>query len=177
MSSISLFAGLVAIFTAWYFSSFPRNYFLARQTGLPIFLCPVNPANPFWLVFSTALQPTFAHYLPHSVYGDRIKVAIYGWQSRCRYTVHARLGPVFVLVTPGRNEVWIADPEMAHEVLTRRKDFLQLELSSRMLFLSSLPANVDQRHKLILQAGIMSLYGPNLLSVHFLLLHRSFSKM
>lgn len=79
------------------------------------------------------LEPVFAKYLPHLIY-DRIKVAIYGWEFRCRYTVNAELGPVFVLVTPARNEVWIADPEMADAVLMRRKDFLQLEMSSRRFF-------------------------------------------
>ena len=126
---------LFILLTIWYFSSIPRNYRLARATGLPILLCPVNPSNPFWLVLSTIFEPTLSRYLPTFVY-HRIKVAIFGWEFRCRYTVNQEMGAVFVLVTPAKNEVWIADPEMAQAVLMRRNDFLQLELASRR-FLSN----------------------------------------
>ena len=118
------------ILTLWYFSSFPTNYRQARKTGLPIFISPVNPANPFWLVFAATFQPQLERYLPSCIY-NRIRTAIFGWEFRCRYTVNAKLGPVFVLVTPARNEVWVADPRMASEVLARRKDFLQLDMASR----------------------------------------------
>ena len=131
METVSLLAALLTLFTGWYFSSVPRNYQLARKTGLPILVCPVNPANPLWLVLSSTFQPALARYLPSVIY-DRIDVAIYGWEFRCRYTVNAKLGPAFILVTPARNEVWIADPEMAYAVLMRRNDFKQLEIASRV---------------------------------------------
>lgn len=114
----------------WYFSSLPRNYRLARATGLPIVVSPINPANPFWLVFSSMFEPTLFRCLPQLVY-DRIKVTIFGWEYRCRHAVNDKVGPVFVLVTPSSNEVWIADPDMAASVLLRRNDFLQLEFASR----------------------------------------------
>ena len=123
--------GFFWLFTIWYFSSLPKNYFLARKTGLPIIVCPVNPVNIFWLVVSVVLEPAFARYLPSFIY-DQLKVGIYGWEFRFRYTVNAKLGPAFVLVTPARNEVWIADPEMAYTVLMRRNDFPQLEISTSM---------------------------------------------
>ena len=149
----------------WYLSSFPRNYYLARKTGLPIFLCPVNPANPYWLALSAILEPVLAKYLPSVVY-DRIKVAIFGWEFRCRYTVHAKLGPVFVLVTPARNEIWIADPEMAQAILSRWRDFSQLEMSSRMFFIrvTRAPSLAEPT------SGIMSLFGQNITSVSVLIL-------
>lgn len=128
MFVISTFLCLLLV---WYFSSLPRYYRLARATGLPIFISPVNPANPFWLVFSSTFEPTLSRYLPQLIY-DRIKVSIFGWEYRCRYAVNDNLGPVFVLVTPSSNEIWIADPDMATSVLLRKNDFLQLELASRM---------------------------------------------
>lgn len=60
-------------------------------------------------------EPVLNKYLPPVVY-DRINVAILGWETRCRYTFYAKLGLVFVLVTPALNEVWIADSEMTHAV-------------------------------------------------------------
>ena len=74
-SIVPIFAVILTIF--WYFSSFPANYYHALKTGLPIFLCPVNPANPVWLVFAATFQPLLAKYLPSAVY-NRIKTAIFG---------------------------------------------------------------------------------------------------
>ncbi|KAI4170343.1 MAG: hypothetical protein LQ346_008873, partial [Caloplaca aetnensis] len=39
--------------------------------------------------------------------------------------MHDELGPIFTLVTPAGNEVTVADPEAAHAVLARRKDFIK----------------------------------------------------
>ena len=127
---MSTILAIFCLMTAWYFSSLPFNYRLARATNLPIFISPINPANPFWLVFSSIFEPTLSRYLPKIVY-DRIKVTVFGWEYRCRYTLNEKLGPVFVLVTPASNEIWIADPDMAANVLLRRNDFLQLEFASR----------------------------------------------
>lgn len=132
---MSVLCTLVCLVLLWYFSSFPRNYRLARATGLPLLVSPINPANPFWLVFSAMFEPILHRFLPRIVY-DKLKVTIFGWEYRCRYTVNHALGPVFVLVTPSSNEVWVADPDMATNILLRRNDFLQLEFASRMYILS-----------------------------------------
>ncbi|KAL8906169.1 MAG: hypothetical protein Q9207_002202 [Kuettlingeria erythrocarpa] len=141
--------------------------------GLPLLLCPVNPANPIWLIFAATFQPLLAQLLPSCVY-NRLKVAIYGWEFRCRYTINAKLGPAFVLVTPSSNEVWIADPDMANEVLGRRQDFVQLEMASRWFPLRLQPsyrAPLLQRPLLAMDTenpvgstGIMAMFGPNISS-------------
>ncbi|MCJ1312350.1 hypothetical protein MMC25_006024 [Agyrium rufum] len=48
-----------------------------------------------------------------------------GWQFKDNGAIHRELGDCFVLVTPGMNEVIVADPMTAHSILTRRKDFLK----------------------------------------------------
>ncbi|KAL8895007.1 MAG: hypothetical protein Q9207_008336, partial [Kuettlingeria erythrocarpa] len=48
-----------------------------------------------------------------------------GWAFEDKYRIHDELGPIFTLVTPAGNEVTIADPEAAHAVLARRKDFIK----------------------------------------------------
>jgi hypothetical protein len=115
----------------WYFSNYPRNVISARKTGLPILFSPVSPSNPLWLIFSSTFERQLAKYLPWFIY-KTICMTIYGWQFRYRHSLNRLLpGPVFVLVTPGQNELWIADPDMVTEVLTRSDDFVQIELSSR----------------------------------------------
>ena len=48
-----------------------------------------------------------------------------GWSFQDKHALHDELGPVFLIVTPGGNEITVADPETAHTVLTRRKEFIK----------------------------------------------------
>ena len=89
-------------------------------------------------------------------------MTIYGWQFRYRRSLNRLLpGSVFVLVTPGQNELWIADTDMVTEVLTRSDDFIQIELSSQK-FTWYQDSCRNRTHHV---AGIMALFGPNMLSV------------
>lgn len=97
------------------------------------------------MIFSVAFRPILARFLPGFIYRQIIP-AIYGWEFLSRYEIFARLGSSFILVTPGKNEFWVADPETAHSILARRNDFLQSDVGSR----------------------IMGLFGPNVITVRFL---------
>ncbi|KAL8671751.1 MAG: hypothetical protein Q9168_003746 [Polycauliona sp. 1 TL-2023] len=48
-----------------------------------------------------------------------------GWAFQDKHKLHDKLGPIFIVVTPAANEVTIADPEAAHTVLARRKDYIK----------------------------------------------------
>ncbi|KAL8711211.1 MAG: hypothetical protein Q9220_004356 [cf. Caloplaca sp. 1 TL-2023] len=48
-----------------------------------------------------------------------------GWAFQDKYHLHDERGSIFTLVTPAGNEVTIADPEAAHAVLARRKDYIK----------------------------------------------------
>jgi len=139
MSSLSTLIALLLLFPLWYLSSLPHNYILARRTGLPIVLSPVNPANPLWLVFAATYQPLLARYLPGCVY-RRLRLAVFGWEFREREGVGGGLGNGesgngewgrgFVLVTSGGNEVWVVEPGMAIRVLGEWRGFGQMGMSS-----------------------------------------------
>ena len=130
---MSLFAMLllciVLPYTVWYCQSLYKNYCEARRSGFPLLVCPANTGNVLWIVFAVASRPLLSRCLPSPAY-NRIKAAIYGWEFLYRYEMFAWLGPSFILVTPGKNEFWTADPEMASAILTRRNDFLQSEIGS-----------------------------------------------
>ena len=48
-----------------------------------------------------------------------------GWTFQDKYAVHNEFGNAFTLVTPSRNEIILADPEAAHGVLSRRKEYIK----------------------------------------------------
>ena len=71
-----------------------------------------------------------------------------------------RLGSTFLLVTPGKNELWVADAEIAQIVLQRRKDFVQLDISKRMSY------SCVWTSQLMALTGILGLFGPNIITVN-----------
>jgi hypothetical protein len=56
-----------------------------------------------------------------------------GWEFADKNRFHERVGPAFILVTAGMNQLWCADPAMATVILARRKDFVQLPLASKIM--------------------------------------------
>ncbi|KAL9609797.1 MAG: hypothetical protein Q9167_005451 [Letrouitia subvulpina] len=48
-----------------------------------------------------------------------------GWPFKDKYALHKELGGNFIIVTPGGSELVIADPEDAHTVLSRRKEYIK----------------------------------------------------
>ena len=122
----------VVAYSVWYFQSLFVNYRAARRSRFPIFVSPVNHNNLIWIVVSVTLRPVLARCLPSFLY-DRIIPTIYGWEFHYRNQVFDRLGLSFMLVTPGGNELWVADPEIAHVILTRPNAFIQLDIPRRKL--------------------------------------------
>ena len=116
----------------WYCQSFVNNYGKAKGSGFPLYVCPLDPQSILWIVFSVPLRPIFAKCFPSFVF-DRIKYTIYGWEFLYRYEPFQKLGPNFLITTPGENELWIADPEVAHAVLARRQDFTMQEMAKQIM--------------------------------------------
>ncbi|KAH8900363.1 cytochrome P450, partial [Thozetella sp. PMI_491] len=113
---------LPALFvTQWLLALF-KNYRIAKKSGLPILVTPFNPGSFVFLVASRFLRPLLEKVLPF----DGIKASFPAWSYTGRKdSLFQRYANIFVLVTPGRNQVWCADPAINQIVLTRRKDFLQ----------------------------------------------------
>ena len=115
---------LLALST-WTLFSLRKNLQSARQTGLPILLSPVTPLNPFWILTCRIFPQILSlKHLPFGL-GTWTRCAYMGWAFDDKHALHAELGEVFTLVTPGGNEVVIADPETARAVFLRRKEFIK----------------------------------------------------
>ncbi len=73
-------------------------------------------------------------YLKKIFRNDGFEVSVFGWQIRNRHdSLHQRHGNAFMLVTPGDNELWCADPAMSQVILSRRKDFVQSPMVSKIV--------------------------------------------
>ena len=59
----------------WYVYKLPYYYYVARQTKLPIYFCPLSPANLFWVISLAHYQPWLARYLPRFIY-KRLRACI-----------------------------------------------------------------------------------------------------
>ena len=57
----------------------------------------------------------------------------YGFEFHEKNAAHARIGKSFVLVTSGQNELNVADPDLAVEILRRPKDFRQTLIGSAVM--------------------------------------------
>ena len=135
-------SSLVFAYVGWTIVRLSNNYHEAKKIGLPILICPVNPAGPLWLFSKDLLKPIFTK-LPFGL-GTWAGRAEVGWTFLEKFSVHAKYGEAFVIVSPGENEVVLADPAATEDVLRRRNDFIK---------------NPDMY-------GMLNIYGPNLDTVN-----------
>ena len=116
---------IIFVSASWTLTSIILNYNAARKIGFPIVISPVTPLNPFWIL-TTKIFPSvlLLRYLPFRL-GTWAKCTHMGWPFQDKYALHADIGPVFTLVTPGGNEITVADPCTAHTIFTKRKEFIK----------------------------------------------------
>ena len=107
----------------WSVFRFTNNYIQAKKIGLPILICPINPMNPIWLLTKDLIKPTISS-LPFGLgqWADRAEV---GWTYYPKFAVHAKYGEAFTIVSPGTNEIIIAEPTATDDILRRRNDFIK----------------------------------------------------
>ena len=127
----------------WNIISLLRNYLSVRSSQIPAYICPSNPTSIPWIISAVPLKPLLRAILPDIIF-DRIRPTFYGWEFSSKWELHKKFGEIFFISTPGINDLWIADPEAANDILKRTKEFLPL-------------AGTE------LVAG---LFGPNLITSH-----------
>lgn len=130
----------LSLSTAWLLSnifSLFNNYRQALTSNLPIIIGLGNPDNYFWIVLSVPLRRTIEKLTSHAFYDKFFKTTIYGWEFRDKNAshekMHDRYGPMFLLVSAGETELWVADPTAAQSILTRRKDFVQSKMGTKIM--------------------------------------------
>lgn len=123
-----LFSALFIAREALYLFLYYRE---ARKSGFPVLINPLNPSNPVYIVLAAALRPVFKRWMPTWLW-DPVKTSIYGWEfTEKADDLHQKFGTVVLVASPARIDVSIADPVMVSEILSRRPDFIQLNISNR----------------------------------------------
>lgn len=79
--------------------------------------------NPLWVI-SQKLFLSLIKNLPFGL-GSFSRYNVRGWVYYDKYKMHAELGDAWLNVTPGENMLYIADPDAAIDVFSRRKDFVK----------------------------------------------------
>ncbi|KAJ4005759.1 hypothetical protein NW752_011087 [Fusarium irregulare] len=130
-----LLLGAIVAFSIWITSQLRtliRNYRVACATGLPIVICPYDPDSFAFAVVSEPLRPILKAVLPATMI-TTFEVTCWGWEFHDKGAAHERLGQAFMVVTTGHNRLVCADPDMAHSILARRKDFLHPDISLKTM--------------------------------------------
>lgn len=97
--------GLVAVITIYRLVRLVANYISARRLGLPIIIVPATWQDTVWVL----IAPLF-RFLSDVPFFSWYKYSYLGYNMHVRYDAHARLGSqAFVIVSPGRTEIVVAD--------------------------------------------------------------------
>ena len=97
------------------------NYAKAAKLGLPIVIAPITPDNPLWIAIQTSFGAVL-RYFPFAATSFTRHCRL-GWEFHDRYKTHVRLGDAWILVTPVRNWLYVADTEAITDIFNRGRDF------------------------------------------------------
>ncbi|KAF4626589.1 hypothetical protein G7Y89_g11573 [Cudoniella acicularis] len=97
------------------------NYSKVVNLGLPIVIAPITPDNPLWIAVQTAFGSILRHF-PFSATSFTRHCRL-GWEFHDRFQTHLRLGDAWILVTPVRNWLYVANAEAITDIFSRGRDF------------------------------------------------------
>jgi hypothetical protein len=97
------------------------NYLSARKIGVPIRVIPISHENPLWMMVDTSIL-RFFKYFPLGN-GSFTRYNWRGWEFADKCTSHLEMGDVFMLVTPGRNWLYVCNADCLVDIFQRRVDF------------------------------------------------------
>ena len=116
---------LIAAIVLPIMNRFVNNYVSARRVGLPITIRLMAPMSPLALLFGKPLRRFFMRF-PWP-FNDWSRISFYGWTYHDRQdSIHEKLGPAFISVSPYRNDTYIADPAAISYCYTKRLLFTRI---------------------------------------------------
>lgn len=96
-----------------------RYYAVALEVGLPITVVSISPENPVWMMLARHVVP-WLKYIPFGD-GDFSKFAHVGWEWELKYQAHLDLGDAILMVSPGKNWVYLCNAETIHDIIQRER--------------------------------------------------------
>lgn len=88
-----------------------RNYSKAARIGLPIRVIPISHINLFWMLVDLTVIGLVKRLLPFVGDSSFAPYNFRAFELEDRYRSHQQMGDAFILVTPGRNWLYLANPE------------------------------------------------------------------
>lgn len=125
-----------------------------EKSGLPIVITPFTWQDPLWIIFGSNFS-----WIQHLPFGKWYKYSYLGFVMHDRYSTYERFNTkAFTVVSPGKNEVMLADVDAMIEVLRKYKKWQRpRELYS---IFTTFGENVDtsegedwQRHRKVISHG------------------------
>ena len=98
-----------------------NNHRQALKLNVPIVYAPISSDTPIWIALQNAF-PFIFKIVPF----DKISCLRYcrlGWEFHDRSKTHERLGDAWVLVTPSKNWLYVAEAGAAYDIFSRGRDF------------------------------------------------------
>lgn len=115
--------GLVAWYLVSTYQSFRVNLAAAKESGIPYICMPVFTFNRFWLVTHKLWLPLI-RLLPSAWTETWIEYSVPDFLWKKQFSPFKELGSdMFMLVAPGKNTIYVADPRAISQITTRRNDF------------------------------------------------------
>ncbi|KAI8952860.1 hypothetical protein F4801DRAFT_539595 [Xylaria longipes] len=97
-----------------------RNYLVARRIGIRYHVIPISNLNRFWMLVDRKVLYYVKKYFGESAF---TRYNWMEWELPDRYSSHYELGDVFMLVTLGRNWLYLGHPDIVMDVVRKRDDF------------------------------------------------------
>ena len=132
MQTTTIIGTILIASVGWYCSSFYRSYRIAKSTGLPIVLFPINITHPLWLIVSVPVRSLSKWLLPERL-AFILEMGTYGFEFNLGDRIQQKYGPNWIMTSPGSLEIWIADAGIASSIVQKPKEFLLAGPSIRIL--------------------------------------------
>ncbi|KAI0199810.1 cytochrome P450 [Astrocystis sublimbata] len=122
----SILLAICACF-AWaafkYIRGLRRNIALAKSTGIPYYVVPINPINNINQAFRFIWLPLWKFVTPKKYWKDVVLVCEHNWQFRRQFEPFAQMGQNILIASPTTLMMHSANPEVIHQIASRREDF------------------------------------------------------
>ncbi|KAH7326292.1 cytochrome P450 [Stachybotrys elegans] len=122
VSVLSIAAASFLTWTSWCAYHLRRNLVQARTTGLSIVISPFSPNHTVWMVLRPVVLPIIKA-LPFSRDADFIPILDQEWGFNTGYSLFAKHGEMFVIVSPGRNLAVCCNAEVVQQMSVRKDHF------------------------------------------------------
>lgn len=125
LSYVALAAlGLAFLYVVNTYRAFQVNLAAAKESGIPYICMPVFTFNRFWLITHKLWLPLIQRLLPSVWTESWIDYARPDFAWDRQRSPFKELGcDLVMMVAPGKNVVYVADPRANSQITTRRNDF------------------------------------------------------